>query len=181
MTHKHFDTGQENDSVKIQQIRDLSGALSDLGKMFKNTSFGGWSGATCCKAKFFGEGLFLWMTDGYTSLNKQMGKGSEKENWKFICHAVCAIINALYEFCQGAAHYVNQPRKQVWFVIKTVQLQEKIFEANYYNHEIVQRVLYQHLKTNVVLRSVYDAAMEKTNEKIAALEKHIINFAQKVK
>ena len=159
----------------------MTAALRDLGRKFKNTSFAGWSDETCRKKKFFGEGLLLWMTDGYTSLNKQMGKGSEKENWKFICHAVCAIINALYECRQGASHYVNKPRKQVWFVLKTVQLQEEIFEANYYNHEIVQRVLYQHLKTDVILRSIYDAAMEKTNEKIAALEKHITKLASKVK
>ena len=79
-THEDFDTGQEFDSVKIQQIKYLTGVLRDIGKMIKNTSFEQWSKATCHKTKFFGEGLFLWMTDGYTSLNKQMGKGSETEN-----------------------------------------------------------------------------------------------------
>ena len=96
-THEDFDSGQEYDSVKIQQIKNLTGALGDISKMFKKTVFGPWSEATCGKTKFFDEGLFLWMTDGYTSLNKQMGKGSEKENWKFICCAVCSILNALYK------------------------------------------------------------------------------------
>lgn len=77
------------------------------------------------------------MTDGYTSLNKQMGKGSETENWRSICHAVRAILDALYERRRGASHYVDEPHKQVWFVLRTVQLQEEIFQANYINHEIV--------------------------------------------
>ena len=66
-------------------------------------------------------------------------------------------------------------------MLKTVQLKEEIFQANYYNHKIVQRVLYQHLKTDVVLCSVFDDAMKKTDEKIVALEKHITKLSSKVK
>ena len=128
--------------------------------------------------KFFGEGLFLWMTDGCISLNKKMGKGSETEKWKFICLADRAIFNALYKCCRGGAHYVDEPRKQVLFVLKTVQFQQEIFEASFYNHELVQRVLYQHLKTDVVLRSVYDKAMKLTNEKIVIMEKNIIKASE---
>ena len=121
------------------------------------------------------------MTVAYTYLNKQIGKSSETENWKFICHAVRAIFNALYKCRRGGAHYVDESRKQVWFVLKTVPLQQKIFEASFYNHKIVQRVLYQHLKTYVVLCSVYDNAMKKTNEKITIMEKIITKLQNKVK
>lgn len=80
------------------------------------------------------------MTDECISLNKQMGTGLDAKNWKFIYHAVHAILKALYKCQRGGARFVGKPKKQVLFALKVVELQHKIFDTSFFNHKIVQQI-----------------------------------------
>lgn len=65
------------------------------------------------------------------------------------------------------------PAGQVWHCLKCYKLQKELVDANFSNHDIVQKVMYQHLKTNVVLKSVYDRDMAALNKKIDDLSKTV--------
>ena len=50
--------------------------------------------------------------------------------------------------------------------MRCFKLQKELLAASFTNHEFVQKVLYQHLKTNVVLKSVYDKEMEAMKKRL---------------
>ena len=97
-----------------------------------------------------------------------MGEGLGPDNWKFICHAVRAIFKELYALRRGGER--KGPAGQVWSCLRCFKLQKELLAASFTNHEIVQKVLYQHLKTDVVLKTVYDKDMDAMKKKFDALE-----------
>ena len=101
-----------------------------------------------------------------------MGHNSEKETWEYIQHSVCEIFQTLYEVRHYGAD--RSPAEQAWYALRGYMLQEEIMAAEFSNHDIVLRVLHQHLKNNVVTKTQFA-------EEIANLKGLIIKDPRKGK
>ena len=77
--HSDYDTKQEFNSVELVQINLVKDVIKDLQQMAKGTSLESWADMVLTSTGFFAKGLFLWITDGNISLNRQMGGGSERK------------------------------------------------------------------------------------------------------
>ena len=104
----------------------------------------------------FGQSLLNWVTAKTIELKQVMGEGLDEDNWKFMCHAVRAILRELYLKRKGGANFRDNKVAQVWHVLKAVQLQNELVQQNFYLHPIVKDVLQQHIKNNVVLKSAFE-------------------------
>ena len=101
----------------------------------------------------FLEKLFTWMTTHYRDQVADQGPKSEGEVWLYIQHSVRAIFQALYEVRHFGAD--RTPAEQAWYALRGYALQEEIMAAEFENHDIVLRVLHQHLKNNVVTKTQF--------------------------
>ena len=113
----------------------------------------------------FGQSLLNWVTAKTIELKQVMGEGSDEDNWRFMCHAVRAILCELYYLKRkGGANFRHDKVGQVWHVLKAVQLQDELVRQNFYLHPIVKDVLQQHIKNDVVLKSVFDKFKKRQEE-----------------
>ena len=134
---------------------------------------------TVTNASTFNFSLLTWITTIYQALEVQIGAGFGQDNWKFICHAVCAIFEQLYLIRRGNERC--DPAGQVWHCLKCYKLQKELVAINFSHHNIVQKVLHQHLKTIVVLKSMYDRDLTVLNKKIDNLSKTVQKMGSKIK
>ena len=65
--------------MELVQINLVKDVIKDLQQMAKGTSLESWADMVLTSTGFFAKGLFLWITDGNISLNRQMGGGSERK------------------------------------------------------------------------------------------------------
>ena len=101
----------------------------------------------------FLEQLFTWIAIHYRDQVDEMGAKSEKETWEYIQHSVREIFQALYEVRHYGAG--RSPAEQAWYALRGYMLQEEIMAAEFTNHDIVLKVLHQHLKNNVVTKTQF--------------------------
>ena len=99
-------------------------------------------------------GLFTWMTNTYTALVAEQGIDSGVEVWQYITHAVQNIFRELHDI----RHYGSgeEPSVQAWYSLKAYTLQKDLLDKEFTNHDIVLKVLHQHLKHNVVTKAEYE-------------------------
>ena len=133
---------------------------------FGDSSYSALAIAVLSSTETFASAFLTWITTKTMNLNVTKGEGSEEDNWSFVCHAARAILHALYLARKGGSRYSGDPAGQVWHILKCVQLQNELVEKGFYHHEIVQKVLAQHLKNDAVLKSVHDKFVIEINEKL---------------
>ena len=127
----------------------------------------------------FVQALFLWMQTAYVDLVEEQGKSSAESVWKFIMHAVKNIFWELHQ----VRHFGNgcNDATMAWYALKARALQNELIAENFIDHEIVVRVMHQHLKNNVVPKSIYENDKKEWKEAIERLTKEVQSLKSKRK
>ena len=102
-------------------------------------------------ARNFITDLFGWMTDKYLQQKQEQGEELRKEIWAYISHLVRNIFAALYKIRHLG--FNRSLAEQAWVTLKAFKLQNKICNQGFLDHKIVIKVLYQHLKSNVITKT----------------------------
>ena len=120
----------------------------------------------------FLDQLFTWMSIHYRDQVAEQGEEAESEIWLYIQHSVRDIFQALYEVRHFGVD--RAPAEQAWYALRGHALQEQIMAAEFTNHDIVLKVLHQHLKNNVVTKTQFE-------KEITALKALVLKDARKGK
>lgn len=168
----------ENTSFKNLVIRNVQQTAGNLFNTAKDTSLDPIVTETVVGARSFVTALLLWMSTTYQTLLEQMGLALGDNNWKFICHSVHSIFEEMYLLRRGGENL--EPVGQVWYCLKCHNFQQEIFQLGFSKHRIVQKVLFHHLKTDFVLKSVHDKDIAALTNKIEDLLKSLQKVAAKV-
>ena len=68
-----------------------------------------------------------------------------------------------------------------WYALNTRALQNELIAKNFIDHKIVVRVMHQHLKNNVVPKSIYKNDEKEWKEAIERLTKEVQSLKSKQK
>ena len=130
-------------------------------------------------AVLFVSGLFTWMINMYTGLVAEQGSNSEVEVWTYIAHAVRNIFRELH----NVRHYSagEEPAVQAWYALKAYKLQEELLDKELTNHDIILKVMHQHLKHNVMTKTVYTQEMAELRKDLLAHQIRIQKLEAKTK
>jgi len=147
--------------LKVQELRELVAGtdLALVAESFLSNS-----------QRFLVE-LFIWISREYNALVLKMGTGSEGSVWKYISQGVKAIFKALYKIRRFGQ--IGDPAEQSWYCLKSLQLQREIMDAKFTNHDIVQNVLHKHLRNDVVLKSIFQARVQKVDGEIKDIRRQL--------
>ena len=94
------------------------------------------------------------MTVKYLQQKQEQGEELRKEIWAYISHLVRNIFAALFKIRHLGFNW--SLAEQAWVTLKAFKLQIKICNQGFTDHEIVIKVLHQHLKSNVITKSQFD-------------------------
>ena len=141
--------------MEIKKIRDMKALLLQrvAGEPVQNLAQ-----AFLSNSVAFIETLLTWMSEQYSELTQEKGEGSEADNWRFICHSVVAIFEALHSRRKYGSHC--DPAGQVWYCLQCYGLERELMDQNFSDHKIVTNVLHLHLKNNVVTKTVFEAEVK---------------------
>ena len=116
------------------------------------------------------------MTVKYTQQKREQGEEAAEEIWAYISHSVRSIFTALFKI----RHFgFNQSlAEQAWVTLKAFKLQNKICNQGFTDHEIVIKVLHQHLKSSVITKAQFKAHLLKLCTQYKDLEKRIQKVEQ---
>lgn len=86
-------------------------------------------------------------------------------------HAMKNIFWELYQVC----HFRNgcDNATMAWYTLKARALQNELIAKNFIDHKIVVQVMHQHLKNNVVPKSIYKNDKKEWKEAIKRLTKEL--------
>ena len=92
----------------------------------------------------------------------------------------CVPFSTSCTRCAGGGERCDKAG-QVWHCLKYYNLHQELVSLNFTNHKNFQRVLYQHLKTDVVLKYVYDKDVGALKKSIEEVSKLVQRVAARVK
>ena len=81
-----------------------------------------------------------------------------------------AIFKEMYLLCRVGEDF--ELASQVWHSLKCYKFQQDMFTMGFSKHKVVQKMLFQHLKMDVVLKSVYDKDVAALTKKIDLSKSH---------
>ena len=91
------------------------------------------------------------------------------EHWKFVSQVVRSIFRELHKVRARGRYLDSAP--QLWYCLKGIQLQEEIRKVGFDNHSIVNNVLNEMLKTEIVTRTVMKGELKKIREEMKRVVK----------
>ena len=121
------------------------------------------------KSVSFVTELFIWITSTVCSREKQQEDIPLSEHWKFVSQVVRSIFRELHKVRARGRYLDSAP--QLWYCLKGIQLQEEIRKVGFDNHSIVNNVLNEMLKTEIVTRTVMKGELTKLREEIELVRK----------
>ena len=98
------------------------------------------------------------------SQEKQQPDVPQSEHWRFVSQVVRSIFRELHKVCARGRHLDSA--SQMWYCLKGLQLQEEIKKVSFDNHSIVNNVLNEMLKTEIVTRTVMNGELKKIRSEI---------------
>ena len=121
------------------------------------------------KSVNFVSKMFIWMTGTVYSWEKQQPDVPQSEHWRFVSQVVRSIFRELHKVRVRGRHL--DPASQMWYCLKGLQLQEDIIKVGFDNHSIVNNVLNEMLKTEIVTRNVMNGELEKIRNEMEQVKK----------
>ena len=122
------------------------------------------SGDMLKKSVSFVSKMFVWITSTVCSREKQQPDVPQSEHWKFVSQVVRYIFRELHKV-RARGRHLDAP-SQLWYCLKGIQLQEEIKRVGFDNHSIVNNVLNEMLKTEIVTRNVMNSELKKIRDEM---------------
>ena len=159
-TFEAFDTSVYATSFRYRELDKIKTTADRLQAITQGrTDVEYVSGDMLKKSVNFVSEMFVWMTSTVCSREKQQPDVPQSEHWKFVSQVVRAIFRELHKVRARGRHLDSA--SQFWYCLKGIHLQEEIQRVGFDNHSIVNNVLNEMLKTEIVTRTVMNGELKK--------------------